>query len=167
MTVELLLFAVFCGLLLFQIFNIINTKREYENEKGKIIEVKAKIVKCEMVELKKVEDEEDKEEGRTLNLKELQYGYFEYEVEGKKYSCKKMLPTIGIGMYTPGSEQDIVVLKEHPEIVMLERYDRKLKNDMRKNIVFFVLTLLFVLLLGGMVFTGMTNAVGMEDRIAF
>lgn len=162
MRIELFLFIVFCVFSIFQVINIINTIQQYKKEKAKISIVNARVVKCEMEELKDSEDSDAKAVYSNVNLKEIHYGIIEYEVEGKKYTNRKMIPIEKITSYIPGAEIEGIIVKEQPSVLILERYDSKLKRDCIKNVVLFLISLLFVMLLGYLAFSDISLAERIE-----
>ena len=169
--IELILFIVFCLLLIFQIFNLIRVKKELKAESAKLSKVKAKVVKCKLYSTvhkdteDKNEDVELTNDDKVVGMQDMQYGVFEYEYEGKTYTSTKLIPYTQIGMYQPGTEVEIAITKENPETVVLERFDSKLESDMVRNIVFLVVSILFVGVLGLASFAD--SVVPMEDRVGF
>lgn len=148
MRIELFLCVVFCVFCIFQLINIIVTFKQYKNERKRSIVVKAKVLNCEMEELKESEDVEAKEVYSNINLKEIHYGIIEYEYEGKKYTNRKMIPIEKISEYIPGADIEGIITKEQPSVLILERFDYKLKKDCIRNVFLFIISLIFVVLLG-------------------
>lgn len=145
MTLEWFIFVVFLIMFIFQIINAVSSYKAYKKEINTLVLLQAKILSCEN---KATTNELKSKETEELNLAQIHFVTLQYEYEGKTYEKKIVMPEYLFFDCIPDAFIKIGIHKEQPDAVIIERFDKQLKNIFIKNIVFLMITAVFVVYFG-------------------